>query len=104
MPANASARVLAKRRTQLGDGEDALHTVEHVLAAVSGAQIDDVDIVMDGPEPPILDGSARPFLEALVEGGVARARAELRPVHHPGLGEIDEDQVGRRSLLQPPRR
>ena len=71
VPASASAAVLAERRTQLGDGDDALHTVEHVLAAVSGAQIDDVDIVMDGPEPPILDGSARPFLEALVEAGVA---------------------------------
>jgi UDP-3-O-[3-hydroxymyristoyl] N-acetylglucosamine deacetylase/3-hydroxyacyl-[acyl-carrier-protein] dehydratase len=69
--ATADVAVLAERRTQLGEGDDALHTVEHVLAAVSGALIDDVDIEMDGPEPPIVDGSARPFLEALLGAGVA---------------------------------
>jgi UDP-3-O-[3-hydroxymyristoyl] N-acetylglucosamine deacetylase/3-hydroxyacyl-[acyl-carrier-protein] dehydratase len=72
VPATADIAVLAERRTQLGEGDDALHTVEHVLAAVSGAFIDDVDIEMDGPEPPILDGSAEPFLAALTEAGVAQ--------------------------------
>ena len=72
VPATADVAVLAERRTQLGEGDDALHTVEHVLAAVSGAFIDDVDIEMDGPEPPILDGSAEPFLAALTEAGVAQ--------------------------------
>jgi UDP-3-O-[3-hydroxymyristoyl] N-acetylglucosamine deacetylase / 3-hydroxyacyl-[acyl-carrier-protein] dehydratase len=71
MPATADVAVLAERRTQLGDGDDALHTVEHVLAAVSGAFIDDLDIEMDGPEPPIVDGSAQPFLAALMSAGVA---------------------------------
>src|SRR5829696_1742394 len=70
-PATADVAVLAERRTQLGEGEDALHTVEHVLAAVSGAFIDDVDIELDGPEPPIADGSAEPFLAALLRAGVA---------------------------------
>ena len=64
-PATVDRAVLTERRTQLGDGEGALHTVEHVLAAVLGAEIDDVIIEMDAAEPPILDGSARPFLEAL---------------------------------------
>jgi UDP-3-O-[3-hydroxymyristoyl] N-acetylglucosamine deacetylase/3-hydroxyacyl-[acyl-carrier-protein] dehydratase len=71
IPALAADAVLAERRTQIGDGDDALHTVEHVLAAVSGAGIDDVEIEMDGPEPPIVDGSALPFLEALRSAGVA---------------------------------
>lgn len=70
LPARADVAVLADRRTQLGEGDDALHTVEHVLAAVSGALIDDIDIEIDGPEPPILDGSAQPFLEALAAAGV----------------------------------
>jgi UDP-3-O-[3-hydroxymyristoyl] N-acetylglucosamine deacetylase/3-hydroxyacyl-[acyl-carrier-protein] dehydratase len=64
-----SAR-LSERRTQLGDGEGGLHTVEHVLAAVVGAGIDDIVIEMNAAEPPILDGSARPFLEALLGAGV----------------------------------
>jgi len=69
-PALVSVAEDAERRTQLGHGEAALHTVEHVLAAVAGCGIDDVWVVMDGPEPPILDGSARPFVAALEEAGV----------------------------------
>lgn len=61
----------SERRTQLGKGDHAVHTVEHVLAAVTGLQIDDVIIDMDGPEPPILDGSAAPFLDAMNAAGLA---------------------------------
>ena len=75
IPARIDAAVQAERRTQLGTGEAALHTVEHVLAAVGGLAIDDLLIDMDGPEPPIMDGSAKAFLDALTEAGV---------VTHPG--------------------
>ena len=66
----------SERRTQLGKGDYAVHTVEHVLAAVSGLGIDDVLIDMDGPEPPILDGSAAPFLAALKDAGMASLEGE----------------------------
>jgi UDP-3-O-[3-hydroxymyristoyl] N-acetylglucosamine deacetylase/3-hydroxyacyl-[acyl-carrier-protein] dehydratase len=66
----ASEAVETERRTQLGAGDAALHTVEHVLAAVAGASLDDLLIEMDGPEPPIMDGSAGPFLRALTSAGV----------------------------------
>ncbi|HET7614719.1 MAG TPA: UDP-3-O-acyl-N-acetylglucosamine deacetylase [Gemmatimonadaceae bacterium] len=66
----------SERRTQLGKGEQSVHTVEHVLAAVTGLEIDDVTIEMDGPEPPILDGSAAPFLAALEEAGTASVAGE----------------------------
>lgn len=71
IPARVDVAVEAERRTQLGTGEAALHTVEHVLAAVGGLEIDDLLIEMDGPEPPIMDGSAAPFLAALNEAGLA---------------------------------
>ena len=61
----------SERRTQLGIGDASVHTVEHVLAAISALGIDDLTIAMDGPEPPILDGSARPFFDALSESGLA---------------------------------
>jgi UDP-3-O-[3-hydroxymyristoyl] N-acetylglucosamine deacetylase/3-hydroxyacyl-[acyl-carrier-protein] dehydratase len=64
------------RNTQLGKGDQSVHTVEHVLAAVAGMGIDDVTIDMDGPEPPILDGSAAPFLAALSEAGLASLDGE----------------------------
>ena len=77
----------SERRTQLGKGDYAIHTVEHLLAAVGGLNIDDVTIDMDGPEPPILDGSAAPFVEALSEAGLATIDGEpeflelSEPVH-----------------------
>ena len=70
IPARVDIAVEAERRTQLGLGEASLHTVEHVLAAVGALGIDDLMISMDGPEPPIMDGSAAPFLEALLGAGV----------------------------------
>ncbi len=69
-PAHVSVAVAAERRTQLGEGEAALHTVEHVLAAVAGMLIDDLIIEMDSAEPPIMDGSAEPFRAALADAGI----------------------------------
>lgn len=70
VPARVEFAVEAERRTQLGTGDAALHTVEHVLAAVGALAIDDLCIWMDGPEPPIMDGSAAPFLKALQSAGL----------------------------------
>ena len=70
IPARVEIAVEAERRTQLGAGAEAFHTVEHVLAAVGALEIDDLEIGMDGPEPPIMDGSAAPFLEALLRAGL----------------------------------
>ena len=70
IPARAEHAVLTERRTQLGDEPNAVHTVEHVLAAVHALAIDDLVISMDGPEPPIMDGSAGPFFEALQGAGL----------------------------------
>ena len=70
--------VLTERRTQLGTGDDAVHTVEHVLAAVAGAELDDLTIELDGPEPPIMDGSAAPFLDALAAAGPSAQRGQVQ--------------------------
>ena len=70
IPALAAYAVLTARRTQLGEEPNAVHTVEHVLAAVAALELDDLVISLDGPEPPIMDGSAGPFLEALRAAGV----------------------------------
>ena len=77
IPALADRAVLTERRTQIGKGDDALHTVEHVLAAVSGTGLDDVTIEMDAAEPPILDGSAAPFVAALARAGVQEQAGEV---------------------------
>jgi UDP-3-O-[3-hydroxymyristoyl] N-acetylglucosamine deacetylase/3-hydroxyacyl-[acyl-carrier-protein] dehydratase len=72
IPAHVDAAVLTERRTQLGTDPVSVHTVEHVLAAVGALEIDDLLIELSGPEPPIVDGSAQPFLEALRSAGIAR--------------------------------
>jgi UDP-3-O-[3-hydroxymyristoyl] N-acetylglucosamine deacetylase/3-hydroxyacyl-[acyl-carrier-protein] dehydratase len=68
--AHVDEAAVAERRTQLGSGEGALHTVEHVLAAVVGLGVDDLLIEMDAAEPPIMDGSAEPFRAALAGAGL----------------------------------
>jgi len=69
LPALAAGAEFAERRTQLGRGADALHTVEHVLAAAAALDLDDLEMEMDAPEPPVLDGSSQGFLEALRGAG-----------------------------------
>jgi UDP-3-O-[3-hydroxymyristoyl] N-acetylglucosamine deacetylase/3-hydroxyacyl-[acyl-carrier-protein] dehydratase len=78
IPADAEHAVLTERRTQLGEEPNAVHTVEHVLAAVHALEIDDLMISMDGPEPPIMDGSAGPFFEALQRAGLQQQAGCLR--------------------------
>ena len=70
IPALAERAVLSERQTQLGDDPVAVHTVEHVLAAVAGTGIDDVEIELDAPGPPIMDGSSVAFVDALMSAGI----------------------------------
>jgi UDP-3-O-[3-hydroxymyristoyl] N-acetylglucosamine deacetylase/3-hydroxyacyl-[acyl-carrier-protein] dehydratase len=79
IPALVQHALLTERRTQLGADPISVHTVEHVLAAVAGADIHDLLIDLDAGEPPIMDGSAAPFLAALAEAGVVQ-QAGVVPV------------------------
>ena len=69
------ARHLAVTATELctviGDRESgAVATIEHLMAALTGLGIDNVLVEIDGPEVPILDGSAAPFVDAIDQVGV----------------------------------
>jgi UDP-3-O-[3-hydroxymyristoyl] N-acetylglucosamine deacetylase / 3-hydroxyacyl-[acyl-carrier-protein] dehydratase len=64
--------------TTLGDGEAEVKTVEHLLAAVGAAGLDNAVIEIEGPEVPIMDGSFRPFLEALKDAGLREQDAVAR--------------------------
>ncbi|MEM6397259.1 MAG: bifunctional UDP-3-O-[3-hydroxymyristoyl] N-acetylglucosamine deacetylase/3-hydroxyacyl-ACP dehydratase [Bacteroidota bacterium] len=57
------------RSTTIKQGEAVVSTVEHLMSALSGLQIDNLLIKLDGPEIPILDGSAKPFVETLRKVG-----------------------------------
>ena len=66
------------RRTSLINGTVQVETVEHVLSAVSGMGIDNVDIEVSAAEIPSFDGSAEPFVEALKQAGVRELDADQR--------------------------
>jgi UDP-3-O-[3-hydroxymyristoyl] N-acetylglucosamine deacetylase / 3-hydroxyacyl-[acyl-carrier-protein] dehydratase len=75
IPANADFVVDVSRGTTLGIGEAKVHTVEHVLASIAGLQIDNIIIEIDGIEPPVGDGSAMPYVEALLNAGFVQQDA-----------------------------
>jgi len=57
------------RATTIQVGHVKIHTVEHILSALNGCGIDNVIVAMDASEPPIMDGSARPYVNMILEGG-----------------------------------
>ncbi|MFH2035704.1 MAG: bifunctional UDP-3-O-[3-hydroxymyristoyl] N-acetylglucosamine deacetylase/3-hydroxyacyl-ACP dehydratase [Candidatus Zixiibacteriota bacterium] len=64
------------RGTTLGNSEAEVHTVEHVLAAAAGLQIDNLVIELTANEPPVVDGSAKPFVDILLEAGIETQKAD----------------------------
>lgn len=72
------------RGTTLEQNGARVSTVEHVLAALAGMEIDNVLIQLDGPESPIMDGSSRPFIELFESVGI-RSQSKERDYF-----EIDE--------------
>ncbi len=57
--------------TVIGQGSARVGVVEHLMAAAAGAEIDDLLVTLDGPEPPILDGDALSYLTLLESAGAA---------------------------------
>jgi len=63
------------RGTTLEQNGVRIHTTEHVLAAVSGLEIDNIIIELDNKEPPVADGSAIMFVDKLLEAGIVEQDA-----------------------------
>lgn len=64
--------------TVVGAPGSSVATIEHLMAALSALSVDNAVVEIDGPEVPVMDGSAGAFIEALDEAGVARLDAPLR--------------------------
>lgn len=67
-----------ERATTLVEGNAKIHTVEHVLSALTGLGVDNAMIEMDANEPPIGDGSAKIYVEAIQAAGLAEQDAARR--------------------------
>jgi len=86
IPANLASLARLDHATTLAHGGVTIDTVEHLLSALHALGVDDVLVVVDGPELPILDGSAAPFVILIHEAGLKPLAAPrhylkvLRPV------------------------
>ena len=69
IPALVDYVVDLSRGTTIGIGEARVLTVEHVLAALAGLQIDNCRIELNGKEPPVIDGSSVAYVETLIKAG-----------------------------------
>ncbi len=74
-PAHAEHVVETRRATVVGGGGRTVSTVEHILAALFAMGVDNAQIDVEGPEIPVMDGSAAAFAEAIAKIGLADQRA-----------------------------
>jgi UDP-3-O-[3-hydroxymyristoyl] N-acetylglucosamine deacetylase/3-hydroxyacyl-[acyl-carrier-protein] dehydratase len=71
------------RGTTITQSGASVSTVEHVLAALVGLEMDNILIDLDGPETPIMDGSSISFVDALIEAGTQDQDADREYYHIP---------------------
>lgn len=74
--ADVSKVVSTNRGTTIKNGEAQVSTVEHTLSALAGLSVDNVLIEIDGPEVPIVDGSALQFVQKIEEAGLEAQEAD----------------------------
>ncbi len=78
---------MVERATTIGEGSMRVHTVEHVLSALSAMGVDNAIVEMDANEPPIGDGSAKPYVDVIKRAGITAQEAprkflDVREVTH----------------------
>ncbi|MGC9420497.1 MAG: UDP-3-O-acyl-N-acetylglucosamine deacetylase [Rhodovulum sp.] len=78
IPARWDAVVPARLCTRLANGRAEVSTVEHLMAALAGCGIHNALIEIDGPEVPVMDGSAQPFVRGFLSRGLRRLAAPVR--------------------------
>ena len=100
IPARHDAVTDTRLCTKLENRDGAsVSTVEHLMAALAGCGVDNALIEIDGPEVPIMDGSARPFAEAIARTGLRRVEGEDRVIRI--LKPVEVADGGRVARLEP---
>lgn len=93
LPARAELVGEARLASTLMHGEVKVHTVEHLMSALGGLGVDNAYVDLDGPEVPIMDGSASPFVLLIQQAGVeaqAAPKKFLRVVRRVEVREGDK--------------
>ena len=89
------------RSTTLSDGEIEVHTVEHLLSALTGLGVDNAIIELDNIEVPILDGSARKYVEAIAKDGLVKQNADRKYIEITEPIEIVDEKRGSSIRIEP---
>ena len=77
IPALVDYVIDLSRGTTLGINGIEVHTVEHVLAALTGLGVDNCKIELSANEPPVGDGSSMPYVNAILEAGIVEQNAPV---------------------------
>jgi UDP-3-O-[3-hydroxymyristoyl] N-acetylglucosamine deacetylase len=80
IPAYMNRVVDTNLATTISEGRATIATTEHLLAALNGLAIDNILVSVDGPEVPIMDGSAASFIDLLLEAGIRQQKSYRRLV------------------------
>jgi UDP-3-O-[3-hydroxymyristoyl] N-acetylglucosamine deacetylase len=90
IPALQSSTTALDYATSVGRDDVSIGTIEHLLAAIVAAGLTDLDIVVDGAEVPIVDGSALPFIHLIEAAGVRELDATIEPIRIREAIEVRE--------------
>jgi UDP-3-O-[3-hydroxymyristoyl] N-acetylglucosamine deacetylase len=93
IPALQASTTALDYATSVGKDDVSVGTVEHLLSSIMACGITDLDIHIDGPEVPIVDGSALPFMHLIDAAGVRELDAEVSVLRiHQPLEVVDGDK------------
>ena len=101
VPALAEYVSSTARSTTISSGEATVGTIEHVLSALTGMGVDNAEIDIDNVEVPILDGSAKPYIDAIWKDGVQEQDAPRRYVELKETIEVRNDEKGSVVRIEP---
>lgn len=100
-PATADLVESTKRATQLKKGGFSVSTIEHAVAALYAMGIDNCRMLVDGPEFPILDGSAKPYVDAIAAVGLETQKFDREYYVVTKPIDISDPETGARLLMIP---
>ncbi len=93
--------------TVIGLGDESISTIEHLMAAFAACGVDNAEVYLEGSELPIMDGSAQPFVDRIIQQGLVQQNIQRRFLritksftYHGADGQwlrfdpLDEDKIG----------
>lgn len=89
------------RSTTVTKGQASVSTIEHIMSALTGMGVDNAYIEIDNVEVPILDGSAKPYIDAMWEDGFEQQDAPRRYIELKETIEIRNDETGSVVRVEP---